>query len=177
MGFRTNRPRKEKATYLIPNTIDESKLLSIICGKMLVEFSILGKNYGKIMVQKITNNRYESPSEYKIDAIDFNVTIVGLHAAMLNMSQKSLPAKQFNLDEIIKSNAYKKISSIENLKRRGGSKFHIAYDRDEYPIGMLGMVHNRCILLGFVLLERFASKSSSEYGDTLMRFRFGNYIH
>ena len=84
--------------------------------------------------------------------------------------------KDFNLDEIIESNMYKKTSSVESLRRRGGSKFHVAYDQDGYSIGLLGITRGRCILVGFILLERFASKSGSKYGKTLARFRAGAHI-
>ena len=133
-------------------------------------------NYGIITVENAIDGGFAQPLEYKIDVSDFDVTIEGLRAASLLMSQKSVPAKQFNLDEIIESNMYKKTSSVESLRRRGGSKFHVAYDQDGYSIGLLGITRGRCILVGFILLERFASKSGSKYGKTLARFRAGSHI-
>ncbi len=167
---------KSKATYLIPDSVDESKILSLVCGSMLIEFSIPGKDYGMITVQNTTDKGFGVPLEYKINASDFDVTVDGLRAAMFVMSQKSLPAKQFDLDNTLQSNMYKKTSSIESLKRRGGSKFHIAYDRDRYSAGLLGIARGRCILVGFILLERFAAKSGSKYGKTLARFGPSGYI-
>ena len=167
---------KDKATYLLPDSADESKILSLICGSMRIEFSMPMMNYGIITVENAIDGGFAQPLEYKIDVSDFDVTIEGLRAASLLMSQKSVPAKQFNLDEIIESNMYKKTSSVESLRRRGGSKFHVAYDQDGYSIGLLGITRGRCILVGFILLERFASKSGSKYGKTLARFRAGAHI-
>ena len=174
MSFRANIRHKSKATYLLPDSADESKILSLICGSMRIEFSMPMMNYGIITVENAIDGGFAQPLEYKIDVSDFDVTIEGLRAASLLMSQKSTPAKQFNLDEIIESNMYKKTSSVESLRRRGGSKFHVAYDQDGYSIGLLGITRGRCILVGFILLERFASKSGSKYGKTLARFRAGS---
>ena len=132
---------------------------------MRIEFSMPMMNYGIITVENAIDGGFAQPLEYKIDVSDFDVTIEGLRAASLLMSQKSTPAKQFNLDEIIESNMYKKTSSVESLRRRGGSKFHVAYDQDGYSIGLLGITRGRCILVGFILLERFASKSGSNFWD------------
>ena len=176
MSFRANIRHKSKATYLLPDSADESKILSLICGSMRIEFSMPMMNYGIITVENAIDGGFAQPLEYKIDVSDFDVTIEGLRAASLLMSQKSVPAKQFNLDEIIESNMYKKTSSVESLRRRGGSKFHVAYDQDGYSIGLLGITRGRCILVGFILLERFASKSGSKYGKTLARFRAGSHI-
>ena len=65
---------------------------------------------------------------------------------------------------------------IERKTSRTSSKFHVAYDQDGYSIGLLGITRGRCILVGFILLERFASKSGSKYGKTLARFRAGAHI-
>ena len=176
LSFRTNVRHKSKATYLLPDSDDASKIISLVCGNMLIEFSIPAKNYGMITVQNKINESFDHPLEYKIDIMDFDVTVEGLRAASIVMSQKSVPAKQFDLDEILQSNMYKKTSSVESLKRRGGSKFYVAYDQDGYSIGLLGIARNRCILLGFILFERFASKSGSKYGKTLARFGPGRHI-
>ena len=101
---------------------------------MRIEFSMPMMNYGIITVENAIDGGFAQPLEYKIDVSDFDVTIEGLRAASLLMSQKSTPAKQFNLDEIIESNMYKKTSSVESLRRRNGSKFQVAYDQDGYSI-------------------------------------------
>ena len=108
MSFRANIRHKSKATYLLPDSADESKILSLICGSMRIEFSMPMMNYGIITVENAIDGGFAQPLEYKIDVSDFDVTIEGLRAASLLMSQKSTPAKQFNLDEIIESNMYKK---------------------------------------------------------------------
>ena len=111
MSFRANIRHKSKATYLLPDSADESKILSLICGSMRIEFSMPMMNYGIITVENAIDGGFAQPLEYKIDVSDFDVTIEGLRAASLLMSQKSVPAKQFNLDEI-SIKMYKKTSVL-----------------------------------------------------------------
>ena len=91
MSFRANIRHKSKATYLLPDSADESKILSLICGSMRIEFSMPMMNYGIITVENAIDGGFAQPLEYKIDVSDFDVTIEGLRAASLLMSQKSHP--------------------------------------------------------------------------------------
>ena len=88
------------------------------------------------------------------------------------MSQKSVPAKQFNLDEIIESNMYQMLRVLDGEVALNFMLHMIKTD----ILGLLGITRGRCILVGFILLERFASKSGSKYGKTLARFRAGSHI-
>ena len=56
---------------------------------MRIEFSMPMMNYGIITVENAIDGGFAQPVEYKIDVSDFDVTIEGLRAASLLMSQKS----------------------------------------------------------------------------------------
>ena len=64
---------------------------------------------------------------------DFDVTIEGLRAASLLMSQKSVPAKQFNLDEIIESNMYKRHPVLRVLDGEAALNFMLHMIKMDIP--------------------------------------------
>ena len=97
MSFRANARHKSKATYLLPDSADESKILSLICGSMRIEFSMPMMNYGIITVENAIDGGFVQPIEYKIDVSDFDVTIEGLRAASLAHVSKIYTCKTIQL--------------------------------------------------------------------------------